>query len=156
MLICAAQSSHLLSVISGPRHSLLLLGGLAADGSLLGLSGNCLWRKGAIFPKFMTSSQGQLASSEWLVLGYKGPVLLPQFGIFLRAISTPEILMGSAEALLQLYHYISFCLILLSLPQRCSLECSPINRLHANLHLRICFQEILLRHYLLQIKLLLL
>lgn len=63
--------------------------------SLLGFSGNCLWSRRVIFPKFLTSLQ--FVSSDWLVLGCKGPVLLCQHGIFIETIPTPKILVRSAE-----------------------------------------------------------
>lgn len=90
VLLCAAQNPYLPSHFRNETLISLVLGALAAAGSLLGLSGNHLWPKGVIFPKIMTSSQGQLVSSD------KGPVLLSQFGIFLKIIPTPKILVRSA------------------------------------------------------------
>lgn len=69
--VCCSESPSSISNFRKEKFIFLLLGALAAAGSLLGLSGDCLWPKGAIFPRFITSLQGEVASSGWLMLRYK-------------------------------------------------------------------------------------
>lgn len=95
--VCCSESPPPISSFRNETFISLLLGALAAAGSLLGLSGVCLWPKGAICPRFMTSSQGQVASSGWLMLGYKGCSFVVSIWDILEDYPPiPEIFMRSA------------------------------------------------------------
>lgn len=144
VLMCAAQNLHLPSPISGMRHSYLccLVHWLLLAHFWVSL-GIVFGQREPSVPGLWRLLRGKMHPVAGWCWDIRAAVLLSQFGIFLKIIpqfqKSPWDQLG---ALFQLYHCISFCLIL-SHPQMDSLRYSPINLLYANLYLKICFQEIL-------------
>lgn len=96
------------------------------------------------FAQCHTSFAGASQNNDWSNWGYNGPTTSPQFRTMLKGYHSPELYIGSAEAIAatasqpnSLPNLLSF-----TLQQVLNLRWLVNNYLHENLHLKVCFPRI--------------